>query len=390
MKFIKPRLDSKNTTICCIFNLAAHYRAAIYRRIDQEFDSHFYIGDRVHIPIKLMDYEELKGFKGILQYVPLGYNFYWQKNAVKLVFKPYQHYILNGEPHCVSTWLILFFANILGKKTYLWTHGWYGNEGLLKRILKKIFFLLSYKVLLYGDYARQLMIKEGFKPEKLHCIYNSLDYENQCAVRKNLALTDIYKKHFGNDFPVLIYIGRIQKIKKLKLLVEALRILIKKGVECNIVIVGNLADDNSIEGIVTNYELKENVWFYGPCYDERKIGELIFNAELCITPGNIGLTAMHSLAYGTPVITHDNFTEQGPEFEAIEKGVNGDFFIFDNVDSLVNSILNWLNNNSQKSSTMKEDCFSVIDRKYNPNYQIQVLKSCLNYTGQIVEPSKTV
>lgn len=29
---------------------------------------------------------------------------------------------------------------------------------------------------------------------------------------------------------------------------------------------------------------------------------------------------MHSLVYGTPIITHDNFDRQGPEYEAIAPG----------------------------------------------------------------------
>ncbi len=70
---------------------------------------------------------------------------------------------------------------------------------------------------------------------------------------------------------------------------------------------------------------KGRIWLYGACYDEEIIGELIFNAQLCVSPGNVGLTAMHSLVYGTPVITHNNFSNQSPEFEAIIDGKTGSF-----------------------------------------------------------------
>ena len=93
---------------CCIFNLAAHYRAPIYKLMDKELNCDFYIGDRVFNPIKKMDYSELYGFKKILKFIPIMGSFYWQKGAVQLVFKKnYSHYILTGEPHCISSWFIL-------------------------------------------------------------------------------------------------------------------------------------------------------------------------------------------------------------------------------------------------------------------------------------------
>lgn len=54
-------------------------------------------------------------------------------------------------------------------------------------------------VFCYGNYARELMISEGFNSEKLYTIHNSLAYEQQIKVRKELKETLLYKEHFGND-----------------------------------------------------------------------------------------------------------------------------------------------------------------------------------------------
>ena len=117
---------------------------------------------------------------------------------------------------------------------------------------------------------------------------------------------------------------------------------------------------------------------YGPSYEEEKIGELVYNADLCVSPGNIGLTAMHSLTYGTPAITHGNFSNQGPEFEAIKSGVTGDFFIEDDARDLTQVIKNWINLDLLKRDLIRNNCYKVIDEFYNPNYQIKVFKSLAN------------
>lgn len=364
--------------VCCIFNLAAHYRAPIYKLIDKEIKSDFFIGDNVKSPMKKMNYSELSGFKGELKNIYLLGNIYSQKGAIKTVFSDYKHYIITGEPHCISTWIILLLARFTTKKTYLWTHGWYGDETSLKKYAKKVFFGLANHILLYGDYARKLMIEEGFYPEKLHCIYNSLDYDTQLAVRKSLKESDIFKNRFHNNYPVLCYVGRIQKSKRLDILIESIELLWKKYEKLvNLVIVGKESDDAGIEGIVENYKLSDNVWFYGPSYDENELGAIFFNSNLCVSPGNVGLTAIHSLTYGCPIITHNSFENQGPEFESITPGVTGDFFEEKNIDDLAFKINTWLELHPTNDDIIRKECYKVIDDKYNPHYQIQLLKSLL-------------
>jgi len=365
------------TKICCIFNVAPHYNAPIYRLMDQELDCHFYFGDRIHMPINLMNYDELKGFSGLLRYVPLFSHFYWQRGSLKTLFKPYKHYILTGEVFCVSTWLILLICLITKKKTYLWTHGWYGDEPFIKRTIKKFFFNLSSNVLLYGDYARDLMINEGFNEKKLTAIYNSLDYDAQKLIRLNLKPSSIYNSKFNNKWPVLLFIGRIQKIKRLDLLIDAMCLLNDKSMSCNLVIIGEEAEKTDIMSIIKEKNIDDNVWMFGSCFDEYLIGELIYNADICVSPGNVGLTAIHSLMYGTPVITHGNLCKQMPEFEAIKAGETGLFFKENDAVDLANTIELWLATQSDQRETVRSKAYKVIDEKYNPNKQIVILKTLI-------------
>lgn len=347
--------------------------------MDTELKCDFYIGDRVSSPMKKMSYSALRGFKNELKRVDLKGAFFWQKGAIKTVFSNYNTYILTGDPNCISTWIILLFTKFTSKKTFLWTHGWYGKETGVKKLLKKFFYKLSDNLLLYGDYARNLMLKEGFKPEKLHCIYNSLDYDNQLNIRRQLKITNIFVNRFGNSNPALCYIGRIQKVKKIDMAFEAMRILKDNfNMDINFVIIGKESEEIDLRSLASESNLDDNVWFYGPCYDESMLGEIFYNSSLCVSPGNVGLTAVHSLTYGCPLITHDNFKNQMPEFEVIQPGVTGDFFEEDNVEDLANKIYNWLTLNPVKGDNKINACYKVIDERYNPHFQIELLKGLIN------------
>lgn len=362
------------TSICCIFNVAAHYRSLIYHLIDQELQADFYIGDTVG-RLERMEYSTLKGYKGTLKNMKCAFSpLNWQHSAVRLSCKPYQHYILTGDFYCVSTWCILLLCRLMNKRTYLWTHGWYGREGLMKKWMKKIFFGLATEVLLYGEYARHLMVKEGFDSGKLHVIANSLDYDKQLMIRQGLKQTNIFREHFKNENPILIFVGRLTKVKKLDLLINACYKLHEEGRFVNLVLVGDEMEEFSVRELLLKKNILSKIWIYGACYDEEKLGELFYNADVCVSPGNVGLTAVHALTYGCPVITHGNFSRQMPEFEVIENGRNGLFFKENDLDALTESIKVWLDYARDKRKTIRESCYEIIDNKFNPHYQIELLK----------------
>ena len=116
------------------------------------------------------------------------------------------------------------------------------------------------------------------------------------------------------------------------------------------------------------------IWFYGPCYDELINAEFIFNADLCIAPGNVGLTAIHSMMFGCPVITHDDFKHQMPEFEAIKPFYTGAFFKRDSQSSLNEVIMKWFNKNENNREYIRQQCYNEIDTKWTPKFQMNVIR----------------
>lgn len=365
----------KNTKIALIYNYAQHYRLNIFKLLSQELEVDMYFGDKMG-DVKKIDYSLIPTFKSELKNIKLFGPFYWQRGAVKLFFKDYKHYIILGEYFCLSTWLILLLSCFSNKKIYLWTHGWYGKENLLMKIYKKFFFSLADQILLYGNRAKDLMIQEGISESKLHVIYNSLDYDSQMKYRSKFLDSKFYTNYFKNDYPILFFIGRLTKIKKLNLIIESLNILKKNGCNFNLTIVGKGEDEKELNNLVKKYSLEKNVWFVGALYNEEEIAKYITNADLCISPGNVGLTAMHSLVYGTPVITNDNFNTQMPEFESIKKGVTGDFFKEDDLLDLSEKIANWFVNHLDREN-IRKDCYSIIDQYYNPYFQLKIIENVI-------------
>lgn len=343
--------------------------------MDRELPCDFYFGDSRPGKIEPIPYEEFKHFKGEFHNVSIG-PFYWQKGALKLLKSDYTDLITPGDSYCLSTKMMLLFAKRRKKNIYLWTHGAYGDEKGFKKWMCIRSKAKAKGVFLYGEYAKDILIKWGVPESKLHVIYNSLSYDEQLPLRNSIKPSDFYLKHFNNANSNIVFIGRLTAVKKLDQILKAVALLKEKGFLFNVTFIGDGTERRKLELLTNELGLQDCVWFYGACYDEQQIAEFLYNADLCVSPGNVGLTAMHAMTFGCPVISHDNFPMQMPEFEAIEKGKTGDFFKENDINSLAEAIKRWQTNSPDREEIRKA-CYKVIDEKYNPHVQIETLRNAI-------------
>ena len=364
--------------LCLIYNFAQHYRTSIFRLIDKEFNCDFVFGDSMG-DVKKMDYSLLKGDVSEV-HISRFFGLSFQERVLGLLKKPYTDFILLGDTRSISTWLFCLKARLFysKKRIYFWSHGWYGKESRWERLLKKILFKLpNGGIFLYGNFARNLMIKEGFNPAKLFVIHNSLAYDEQVAIRKQLEVKPIYQNHFNNANLNLFFVGRLTPVKKLDMILQAMALLKKMGKVYNLTLIGGGEKKEELVALSKQLELQDNVWFYGPCYEEKLLGEMIYNADLCVSPGNVGLTAMHAMVFGTPVLTHNDFPHQMPEFEAIQEGKTGSFFKYGDIDSLAEQINHWFDTKAYERDAVRQAFIDEIDNYWTPYFQLEVLKKHL-------------
>jgi len=373
--------------------VTSHYRESIYRLLceqDEDFTVVLY-SDRINpeSSIKTIDPQKasLPVEEGGLRWrfvksICLFGNFIWQKGVVKLgISKEFDVIIYSGSAYFLSTWISCFLARMTGKRTLMWCHGFLREEEGLKGWIQKIFYrLLADGVLLYHNRAKRIMINKGFDADSLYVIYNSLDYDTQCKIKDEISHEEILsrrQKMFNRpDLPLWLFIGRLNRSKKLEMILDAAKILKDRGCDCNILIIGDGPEKNNLKQLAKKQELDDNVFLYGATYDEKELSYLISMSDICVSPGEIGLTCMHALGYGTPVITHDDPDFQGPEYEAIKPGYNGAFFKKGDIEDLANTIERWLSENKDREMIAKR-CYEVIDQYYNPHYQLKVIRAAI-------------
>ena len=364
-------------------NVFPYYRKNIWCKLlnQRDFTLKIYYDSSILDGIQSFDGDERSTYKERLFYLKnyaIKGVIFWQSRVIKkCLFSSFDQVIFLGEMNIISTWFAAIFCKLRKKEVIFWSHGLYGNEGKIKLFFRILFYKLADRHLLYEERAKRIMIEKGFPHNRLFVIYNSLDYENQKNLFSQLQ-AGIQKKNwdfFKNNLPTLVFTGRLTKQKKLSLLINAVTQLNSNKAKFNLLIVGNGPESTTLKSMASDLQNNGLCHFTGAVYNENQLANYIYFSQLCVSPGNVGLTAIHSLTYGTPVCTHNNFSNQMPEVAAIAEFQNGIFFKEDDVESLKARLILWFKKYGGKNTSLKMR--GVIDKKYNPNFQVKIFKEAL-------------
>lgn len=369
---------ARTIKVAVVYHQFPHYRAPVLRALakSQRYDYQFWAstddfagiksfkGDKSVEIHELSTTETVRGYK-LRGFLPL------------LKDKTVDAYIILGNPNIIATWLIAIIGRALGKKVLFWAHGWLRAEQPLKAFVRKIYFRLAHVLLVYGERSKVIGEAQGYPENRIHVIYNSLDHEKSFALFEELKNTTnrikTQRLFKTPDRPLLICTARLTHLCRFDLLLIASELLKQRNMPVNILLVGDGPERPLLEKQAA--QLGVDVYFFGACYDEALLAQMIFDADATVSPGKIGLTAIHSLSYGTPAFTHGDFDQQMPEVEVINPGQTGDLFQAGDANDLANTLQRWIQGNHVREE-VRETCASTVAQKWTPtNQKIQIEKA---------------
>lgn len=374
----------KKDSVGIVYHFFAHYREPIIHELLNSKEYNFwFVGDKSD-PLK-------KGIRAanILDHNRFVYarSHFWgrylfQQGVLKFALrKDINTIIYLGDAQFISTWVSAVLARITGKKVYFWSHGWIHSDPWVKNVIRNSFYRLANGgLMLYGERAKRIGIQKGFNPDRIYVIYNSLNYEQCKKIRDSITPAEqksVRQEYFSDPtLPTIICTSRLVKERSLALLFEALAILKSRGYYVNTIIVGEGPEKNALIKMASELELPAK--FMGECYDEKILALLFMAANVTVVPSYIGLTAIHSLGYGTPVITNDNPELHGPEWEVIQPGVNGDYYRYGDITDLAEKIYTWTQLDSVQESNIHARCINIIEQHYTPSTQRAAIEFALS------------
>lgn len=340
-----------------------------------------FIGSTVPVTpsIKLMDFQP--GIKFIEARCKKIGPFLFQSSVQKsLTNERVDGVILLGNVWYLSYWRVCLQSMIIRQPVWFWTHGWVDtNELFLVRFMRNLFYSMAEGLMLYGHRAKKIGKSYGFDEDKMFVIGNSLDFvgmseifsrvkkQNREELKKELSLCP--------NRSLLICSARLTQLCRFDLLIHAIALLGEKKNKVCVVLIGDGPERERLNALGVACDVE--IHFVGACYDEEIIAKYYHCADMSVSPGKIGLTAMHSMTYGTPVISHNNLDKQMPEFEAIVPGMTGDLFEYNDVKDLSITIEKWLFAKTKRPEII-DKCINVIQENFSPESQVVAIESALD------------
>ena len=274
-----------------------------------------------------------------------------------------------GEANRISTFILLILSRILKTKVILWTHGFYGNEKLWKKILRIIFYSLSDKLLIYGKHSFALT-KKILPKKKIYLIGNSMaidktkfkfEDDKSYLKHKSWILRKYGIEKYSGNHIVLSFIGRLTKSKRIDLLIR----LLSRPDANNLIlwIIGSGDEYQTLLEYAKKLNLIRRIKFFGEIYDQSEIKSILSVSDIFICPSNLGLSVCSALSAGIPVITNEKMEMQMPESECLIDTQFAEFVDFEDEKILIDKI-NVLFNKFDSNFNLK---YSIVDH-YHKNF----------------------
>lgn len=338
----------------------AHYRRNLFRILDKEQSFRFvhYSAISSNSGIKSMNPDELSDFVEVKN-LKLG-PFLWQRGLLRMAAeRQLDAIIFTGDAGYLSTWLSAGLARLCGKKVYFWTIGWHRPESGPKKFIRLSFYRIAHRLMVYGDPEKARAIAHGYPAHRIDVVYNSVTSLDEVD-----SWSDSTEK--GLTVGALI---RLNHVKRLDLLLEAVSILKRQGLNLKVLLGGTGPAREALEEQANKYGL--DCEFLGAVYHPQQISDFYRRLMLTVVPSTAGLTTMQSMAHGVPVITDDSEITQAPEASAIVEDVTGSRFAADSADDLALRIFNWVERLRVDTARTAEDCRKEIRQRWSPEVQAQ-------------------
>lgn len=387
-------IEASTLRVMIQYNCIPHYRWRLFRHLSSCHDCEFTVvaDSEPDTPfLKVVPAVKESGIRAVRVHtrilnIPFMPALYWQLGAVQYVVRHRPDVVVAlGSPYSLTAWALCLIGKVLGIPVLLWTHGLLEEERGLHWWMRSVFYKSAHGLLLYGDHAKTLLLERGFSMDRLHVVYNSLDYDVQSRI--DAEMSDEARASFRASLGIdqngrlVVFTGRLQAVKRLDLLLEAVSMLKGRGRVVHVALVGDGAERERLTELAEQLNIAPLVHFLGESYDERYLGLVLGAGDLCVIPSGAGLSVIHALAFGTPVLLHDNLNQHGPEWEAVQSGVTGMFYRNGDVCDMALKMEQQLFPTSAKAR-MALACRTVIHDRYNPLIQVDRFVTAVRLSTQ--------
>lgn len=382
MKKNNVNSSSSGVRIAVIYRVIFHYRVSILSKIAREWNLIVFHGKSVP-KSKVVNAAPSYPFRTKKLFTickraknnPLQILYFNPGLVFALMRWNPQIIIMEGSDNMLNNILIFLYCKLFSINYIWWGIGQVpGRKDSIYRkiltparkfIIRRAVFCFAY-CNLSAKYFRSITASH-----KVKVVPNSIDNEAIEREIKKITAEDKerLRKKLGisQDSVVLLFVGALEKNKRLNIFIEALRTLTEREFNVEGLIIGS----GNAEAYYHEYSKRlnlGNIQFLGKIVKGVNIYFQI--ADIFVLPGRGGLAINQALINGLPVVC--NTPADGTELDMIESGNNGILIESMDASKLAEALENMIEN--RRYLKMGPKALEVVNKTYNLNTMMDVIR----------------
>ena len=280
----------------------------------------------------------------------------WQKGALAIPIARGDVLVISGAPRCLSNIALLLNARWRGARTVWWSHLWSATSRHHRYLLRLLLMRLADSLLFYTDEEVETYRKGPGRhnTRPVAALNNGIDIDPILPLRR------AYDPAMRGSR--ILFIGRLTPKAELDTLLHALALPELSAAMLDVI--GEGPEGTKLRRLAGELDLGDRVVWHEGTTDETRIAEIANRCAVFCYPGGVGLSLIHAMAYGLPVVVHHHRPTHMPEIAAFEAGVTGLSFAKGNAASLAGQ-LGMLLGDLGARGAMSEKAQERAERLYN-------------------------
>lgn len=217
------------------------------------------------------------------------------------------------NPRIISNLWLLAYARRKRIRFVWWGHGMTTGAASWNLRTRLALARLADATIFYADEQARSFIAMGLSPAAVVTAPNSLDLS---SIRPLCSERPLHRRDH------VLFIGRLVPEKRVDVLIRAFAAAVAGlAPGANLLIIGNGPEQSPLRQLAAGLGVDTRVRFLGSLTEPGDLAPWFNASFVSVSPGPIGLSALHSLTFGLPVL-FDPRAANGPEAAQLSLGRN--------------------------------------------------------------------
>lgn len=216
---------------------------------------------------------------------------------------------------CVHDWMGAMAAPVLKNELFLpvvfHVHSteWGRSRGQGSKAVNDIEnngSIVADRIITVSYAMKEDLVSHGWKADKIHAVWNGVDPEVYDPSRVDLREVEDLRRRYGlSDEKMILFLGRLNWVKGIMNLVQAMPAVIKEYPKAKLVILGTGGEENNIRHLIQRLGMEKNIVCRFEFVSERERILHYAATDLCVFPSlyePFGIVSLEAMAMEKPIV----------------------------------------------------------------------------------------